>query len=82
MLEKEFAYYKSHQDEMVLKYNGKFVLIKDETVYGPFDTELHAYTAATKSHNFEKGSFLIQQCLPGEASYTQSFHSRVRFIPA
>jgi hypothetical protein len=82
MLDKEFTYYKNHQDELVSKYKGKFILIKDEVVFGPFDTELHAYSNAIKELKFDKGSFLIQQCLPGEASYTQTFHSRVKFAPA
>lgn len=77
MLEKEFKYYKDHQDELVQKYNGKFLVIKDESVIGAYDSELHAYTEAKKKH--EEGTFLIQQCSPGKDSYTQTFQSRVSF---
>ena len=75
-LEKQLEYFKSHQNELVEKYNGKFLVIKDQEVKGAYDTEMEAYTVAKK--NFVLGTFLIQQCLPGQESYTQTFHSRVR----
>ena len=77
MLDKEFKYYQEHQTELVTKYNGKFLVIKDETVQGAYDSQLEAYTEAKK--RFEVGTFLIQHCSPGKSSYTQSFHSRVAF---
>lgn len=77
MLEKEFKYYKDHQEELVKRYNGKFVAIVNEQVVGSFDAELEAYTEMKKK--YAVGTFLIQQCLPGETSYTQTFHSRVTF---
>jgi hypothetical protein len=77
MLEKEFKYFKSHQDELVQKYNGRFLVIKDEAVIGDYATEAEAYSETKKQH--ELGTFLIQQCLPGKDAYTQTFHSRVVF---
>ncbi|MBU1297577.1 MAG: hypothetical protein KKF20_01215 [Bacteroidetes bacterium] len=77
MLEKEFKYYKEHQDELVARYKGKFLIIQDERVIAVYDTEMEAYSEAKKK--FESGTFLIQQCLPGKNSYTQTFHSRVAF---
>lgn len=77
MLEKEFQYFREHQDELVVKYNGKFIAIVDDQVKGVFDTELEAYLEMKKNH--EVGTFLIQHCLPGRNSYTQTFHSRVVF---
>ena len=77
MLEKEFKYYKEHQDELVAQFQGKYLIIKDEQVVAVYDTELEAYSEAKKK--FEGGTFLIQQCLPGKSSYTQTFHSRVAF---
>jgi hypothetical protein len=77
MLDKEFKYFMEHQDELVKKYNGKFIVIKDESVWGSFDSELSAYTEAKQK--FEVGTFLIQQCLPGTEAYKQTFHSRVYF---
>ena len=76
-LQKEFEYFKKHQKELVEKYEGKFLVIKDEAVQGAYSTELEAYNESQKK--FELGTFLIQQCLPGQESYTQTFHSRVIF---
>lgn len=74
-LQKELEYFKSNQDKLVKKYKGKFLIIKDQEVQGVYDTEIEAYTDAKEK--FELGTFLIQQCLPGQESYTQTFHSRV-----
>ena len=74
-LKKEFEYFKANQDEFVKKYSGKFLVIKDQAVVGVYDTKGQAYDEASK--NFELGTFLIQECLPGLESYSQTFHSRV-----
>lgn len=76
-LQKLFQYYLDHQEELVKKYNGKFVVIKDEEVVGAYESELDAYQDSVKK--FELGTFLIQQCSPGEESYTQTFRTRVIF---
>ena len=77
MLESEFQYYKDHQADLVAKYDGKFLVILNEEVKGAFDSEIEAYEWAKAE--FELGTFLIQHCLPGTDSYTQTFHSRVAF---
>ena len=76
-LEKEFAYYLDHQDEMVKKYDGKYIVIKDSKVLGDYDDELIAITETQKSH--ELGTFLVQLVSKGTSAYTQTFHSRVVF---
>ena len=76
-LQQEFRFYIEHQDEMVKKYNGKFIVIKDEIVLGAFDDELTAVTETRKAH--ELGTFLVQKVSPGDAAYSQTFHSRVIF---
>jgi len=77
MLEKEFKYYKEHQEELVKKYNGKFVVIKDEKVVGVYDSEIDALVDSQKT--LQLGTFLIQQVLPGSEGYSQTYHSRVAF---
>jgi len=77
MLEREFKYYKDHQDDLVKRYNGKFITIVGEEVIGNFDDAFKAYTQMKKKYSV--GTFLIQHCLPGEDSYTQTFYSRVAF---
>ena len=74
-LRKQLEYFKTHQDELVKKYEGKFLVIKDQEIKGVYNTEIEAYTDA--KNKFALGTFLIQQCLPGQESYTQTFHSRV-----
>jgi len=74
-LEKEFKHYMDHQAELVEKYNGKFIVIKDCKVIGAFDSELEAIN--TTSEQYELGTFLVQKCEPGSESYTQTYHSRV-----
>ncbi|HCR52315.1 TPA: hypothetical protein DIV48_01535 [Candidatus Kaiserbacteria bacterium] len=76
-LQKELEYFKRHQAELVSKYEGKFLVIKDEEVKGDYDSEIQAYTEAKE--RFDLGTFLIQECRPGEESYTQTFHSRALF---
>ena len=75
MLDAEFKYYLDHQSELVKKYKGKFLVIKDNGVVGAYDSKQEAYDKATS--NFKLGTFLIQECLPGKENYTQTFHSRV-----
>ncbi len=77
MLEKEFNYYLSHQKELVEKYNGKFLVIIKEEIVGYYDSFEDALAESQKK--FELGKFLIQRCVPGEESYTQTFHTRAIF---
>ncbi|HZE60921.1 MAG TPA: DUF5678 domain-containing protein [Burkholderiales bacterium] len=76
-LKKEFAYFLANQKEMVEKYNGKVVVIKDEKVIGVFETEAEAVSKTQKDHKL--GTFLVQKVEPGTSGYTQTFHSRVAF---
>ncbi|MEO8664635.1 MAG: hypothetical protein ABI462_03985, partial [Ignavibacteria bacterium] len=73
MLEKEFKYYIKNQEELVKKYKGRFLVIKDEKVVGDYIDKVTAYNESVKK--YELGTFLIQQCLPGKDNYTQTFTS-------
>ncbi len=75
MLEKDFKYYLENQKDLVKKYDGMYLIIKDCEVVGAFKTKQEAYDTATSK--YELGSFIIQHCFPGAESYTQTFHSRV-----
>ena len=77
MLDKEFKYYIDHQDELVKKYDGKYIVIVGEEVVGSYDSEFEAYDASKEK--YELGSFLIQHVSSGEENYTQTYHSRVSF---
>ena len=77
MLEKEFKYYIDNQKELVKKYDGRYIVIKDKEVVGDYGSEAEAYDESVKE--YELGTFLIQFCSPGKKDYTQTFHSRVVF---
>ncbi len=74
---KDFEFFIQNQSELVKKYEGLFLVIKDQVVKGAHKTLEIAYLEATKQ--YEEGSFLIQHCLPGESAYTQTFHTRAVF---
>lgn len=74
-LKNEFKYYLDNQDDLVKKYNGKFIVIKDCLVIGVFDTEYDAITETSKLN--ELGTFLVQKCEPGKNNYMRVYHSRV-----
>ena len=75
VLQREFEYFKAHQDALVTQYVNKFIVIKDQAVAGAYESQLAAYEDAKRK--FPAGTFLIQHCVPGTESYTQTFHSRV-----
>lgn len=77
-LQTEFEFYLSHQDEMVEKYDGKYIVIKNGDVLGVYDDELAAVTETQKSHDL--GTFLVQKVSQGDSEYSQTFHSRVVFL--
>ena len=73
-LEREFDYYLEHQDELLEKYNGRVIVIKDCTVLSDHDSHIEAVIETQKVH--ELGTFLVQAVSPGPEAYTQRFHSR------
>jgi hypothetical protein len=76
-LEKEFDYYVKNQAELAKKYNGKYIVIKNQEVIGVFESEIEAVEKTSANH--ELGTFLVQKCEPGKENYTQTYHSRVVF---
>ena len=67
-LQKAFDYYLSHQDEIVSKYNGKFVVIRGQNVIGVYDAELKAIQETQKRH--QAGTFLVQFVSSGDTGYS------------
>jgi hypothetical protein len=55
MLEAEFQYYLDHQSELVERYNGKFIVLKNEIVIGAYDSHSDAYSETLKRE--ELGTF-------------------------
>ena len=78
MLDKEFQYYIDNQVNLVKLYQGKFIVIVGEYVVGDYDTLEDAVIESGKK--YQPGTFLIQECQPGEDNYTLTFHSRAVFV--
>ncbi len=72
MLSAELKFYRDHQDEMVERYNGKTIVLKDHQVLGAYTTSAEAIAETTKEH--ELGTFAIQRVSPGSKDYTIVLH--------
>ena len=77
MLREFFIWYLEHQDELVKKYNGKYIVIKDNSVVGEYNSDGEAVIESEKQYPL--GTFIVQKCSPGTEAYTQHFNSRVTF---
>ncbi len=73
VLENEFNFYVEHQEELVKKYDGKVIVLKDNKVIGVFDNDHDAVNEISKTH--EIGTFLVHKCGAGVENYTQTFYS-------
>jgi hypothetical protein len=71
MLEKEFHYYLDHQDELVKRYNNRFIVIIKDQVVGDYGSLEQAYIESVKKHKL--GTFIIQKCTEGDKDYTAKF---------
>ena len=79
-MDKDFRYYLSHQNELVQKYNGKYLVLANTNVVGAYDDYADAlYTSLEK---YKPGTFMIQLCTPGDAAYTVRYYNRVTPVTA
>lgn len=76
-LEKEFDFFVRNQKELVKKYKGKFIAIKDNKVLGSYNSMPEAVKETSKYEDL--GTFLIQKCIPTDKAYTRTYHSRISF---
>ena len=78
MIETLFKYYLEHQEDLVSKYDGKYLIITNDGVVGAYDSLNEGYEVALKTYG--KGNFMLQLCSEGEKDYSQRFYtSRVVF---
>ncbi len=70
-----FRFYLDHQAELVAKYDGKVIAIKDGRILGAYDDHLQALRATSREH--DPGTFLLQLVSEGTEAYTATFRSRV-----
>ena len=77
MLQKEFAYYIEHHDELVEKYNGKVIVLRGTEVLAEFSALSDAYWWAVQEDLL--GKVMIQKVEPGEDNYTLTVHTHRLF---
>lgn len=74
-LQKQFDWYLANQEELVSRFDGRWIVITGESVIGVFASQSEAYSYAVA--NLQPGTFLIQLVGPGDENYSRTFHSRV-----
>lgn len=72
-LRKNLDWYIANQKELAAKYNGKILLIVDQTLIRAFDSMDEAYATALKTYTL--GAFTLQPCSPDPESYTLTLYS-------
>ena len=75
MIKELFQFYLENQNDLVKKYNGKYLVITKDGVAKAYDSEPQGYYDAVK--RFGLGNFIIQLCTPGDSAYTQHFFSPI-----
>ncbi len=66
-LEQELKYFEEQKEQLLLKHNGKFVLIKDDQFLGAFDTPADAYAAGVAQFGGE--AFLVKKVAEKEETF-------------
>jgi hypothetical protein len=74
-LEREFYYFQAHQEELVQKYQDKWIVIYGIEVVGVYDKQLDAVQDSLNK-GLEPGTFFVHHCVTNPKEYI--FHSRVR----
>jgi hypothetical protein len=69
-LRQELEYFIEKQDELVEKYNGRYVVLKNQQVIGDYDDIGDAYVETKKMH--EPGTFAIYECISGPSAYSMT----------
>lgn len=64
----DFDFFLENYDELFKKYGHKFIVIKNKTILGVYDTEVDAINATSKTYPI--GSFIVQECNGDESGYT------------
>ncbi|MBK8562792.1 MAG: hypothetical protein IPN76_05465 [Saprospiraceae bacterium] len=58
----EFLWYKKHETELLLRYKGRYLVIKGEQVIADYESKVKAWQETLKNH--QPGSFIIHHCAP------------------
>lgn len=67
---RDFDYFVKNYQKLFKKYGHKFIVIKNETVVGAYDSVFNAID--TLSGKYEVGTYIIQECSGDESAYRTS----------
>ncbi len=76
-IQQDYQYYIKHQLELVKKYGGRYIVIKDSEVVGSYDSEIEAYEDAKSKYVL--GTFIIKPCLPQNEEPKNILNTRAYF---
>jgi hypothetical protein len=71
ILRDEYDYFTSSLDELLSKYSGRYIAIKNGTVIGDYDNFDDAYVNTSKTEKL--GSFIIQHCVSDDEDSVAHF---------
>lgn len=74
MIKQLFNYYLQHQNELVEKYNGKYLIITKDGVVSAWNREDDAAAYHDAKDRYGLGNFIMQLCTPGAEAYTYFNH--------
>ncbi|MES2387286.1 MAG: hypothetical protein V4543_04750 [Bacteroidota bacterium] len=66
----DFKYYLENQEELVKKYNSRWLVIKEQQVVADLGNGMDAYDWG-RDNLGEETEYIIQLCTPGPAAYTR-----------
>ncbi len=70
-MDSDFKWFIANQDDLVKKYNGKTLAIRNKAVLGAYNS---AAEAVTKT-DLPMGEYMVQLCIPGKKAYTINIHT-------
>ncbi|MEI8200761.1 MAG: hypothetical protein WCG21_11925 [Eubacteriales bacterium] len=76
-LQEEFNYFEKNKESLIDKYQGKYIVIKNNEVLGAYNDTLSAINKTRETEAL--GTFLVQFCDSASANSKQMFYSRVSF---
>ncbi len=63
---KEYLWYKEHEEELMKRYYGRYIVIQDNAVLGDYGSWRLAWSQALNRLQLEPGNFIIHQCVKKE----------------
>ena len=75
LLESQYDYYKTHEAELLKRYEGKHLVISDMLQVYAFLSPEEGYQFGVK--NFGAGHFLLHKCVPGSLNIVHTINNCV-----